>query len=324
MKKTKENKKNDETLTIPHHTTQETSFIITAVLFGIIAFFFFGRMGLTFNHFLTPITTFGSIATHTIAINIMYLFLGVLFLSISFAATILFSLIKDKKKVFFFIIPPVLGIVGTFFFNGMFGMGILCSYFVIEYLVSKDKHIFKKLSISYITNHAVGKAMLIINLTISLVIIFTLVNNTSYADMEINNILSTTSDQKIDVNNLDTVMMAQQKNASMTFTYSILDSIENSFSNSPTCKQILIDNRPSVESQISDQIDEQIKGESGKFEKIKELFNLIREYYPYLTALSVFAILQFFTVIIVFSSNIMTLLFYKVLKRKVNFCIPAD
>jgi hypothetical protein len=306
---------------IPNHTKKESVLIILAVFFAVLSFVFIKNTGIKFSNLLMPITSFTSLMNQEISINYLFIILGLLFLALSLSFALLFSLVKEKRKLFLFIIPPVVGIAGIIFFGFIIGCGILLSYFIVEYFVSKDRTIFKKISINYLVNHAVGKALLVINLSIALAVMFLLINNSSYAKTEVNNIMAANMGENITVDNLRETLTTQQKNASLIFANSILDSIETAFAQEPVCRDAMVQNRKSINDQISADIDRQLVLQQDKFDKVQNMINILVKYYPYLTAITLFAILQLFNVVIVFVAKSGTLMLYGFLKKYFNFSI---
>lgn len=308
---------------IPNHTRKESILIISAVFFGVLSFVFLKNIGIKFVDFLTPITSFERIMSGETTINFLFLILGLFFLSVSLSSTILFSLIKEKRKLFLFIIPPITGIASMFFFDVIMGCGILLSYFIIEYLVSKDRDIFKKISINYLVNHSVSKAMFLINIAISLAVLLALLNNSSYAEKELNSIMTENIGEDIQINNLKDKLIEQQKNSTMIFANSIVDSIDSAFSEVPMCRNALIENRQSINDQVSEQVDRQLNLQEDKFDKVQQMAELIVTFYPYLTAITLFAVLQLFNTVVMFLAKTSTLLFYRFLRKAIGFSISS-
>jgi len=94
----------------------------------------------------------------------------------------------------------------------------------------------------------------------------------------------------------------------------ILDSIEDAFVEAPVCQEALITSRPMIMNQIEKQVDEQVNTQANSVDKLDNIIDATKTLYPYVTAISIFALFQALGSIITLITELITLILYKILK----------
>ncbi len=286
--------------------------LITFIFSSVLFIFFILQSKVSFDMLLSPMSAvLGTFTGAGLGMNWLFLILALLFFCISFALFIMY--IHDNPGDNFILIGSamisvIIIVIHSFSMPAIiFSIGLFTASLYMFYSVKSGKEKARSPTIFNTSLSVSSLALTIVNLSIALAVFLVLVNNPSYADDEMSSMSS--SMFGMDISNIDSFqqqILEQQKVAA----YAQIEAIETSvlygiydetsgltYSEKQKCFTSINSSMEEIDKNAKASIDFQLAMASSdpKFSTIESTLNLLNKfkiYYPYITFLTVFMILE--------------------------------
>ncbi len=286
--------------------------LITFMFSSILFIFFILQSKVSFDMLLSPMSTIFSAFSGTgLGINWLFLIIAVIFFCISFSFFIMYAYDNPGDNFILIgsaIISMIVIVIHSFSMSGIiFSAGFFTAFFYMLSSVKSDKEKSKSPTIFNTSLSVSSMALTIINISIALAVFFVLLNNPSYADDEMSSMSSSMFGMDIsDTESLQQQIMSQQKDAA----YAQIEAIETSvlygiydetsgltYSETQKCFAAINSSMKIIDRNAKASIDFQLAQVSSdsQFKTIESTMKLLDQfkiYYPYITFLTVFMILE--------------------------------
>ena len=291
--------------------------VLLSGLFSAASMFSLQRSGVLFSDLLNLTGFISEITSGQKELHLLFILSGIGTCALASTCLVLLGLRLDQKNIWFYAGPLLIGLLSVLFMPLLVSLGIFVGSLVLVYIVTHDKHAYKTPSVMQISAHATAKAILVINLVIAWLVLSLLLLSPSYTQDGLNAVLSgTVGAGNISIDEFSTYAMDQQVQSQQAFAASILDSIENGLSSQTQCRTLFTQSRSSIEEQINSQITLQLAPQKEKLENLQLTLSAFGKYYPYLTAISVFALLQGIGTVLVLLTEVLSVLAYAALPKE--------
>ncbi|NOQ56117.1 MAG: hypothetical protein GQ477_04930 [Nanohaloarchaea archaeon] len=287
--------------------------IITYTISSILFIILMMNSGLKFNSFLSPMSFISEIFSGTITdISWPLVIVSILMFCVSFA---FFSIQVYNNKhdnsilIFSALISFIIVLLNVFSIPSIiFSLGFFIASFQVMTSVRKEKEKLKRPKISDILGGVSSKALTLLNISLALAVFIILVGNPSYAENELSSISQSVVGMDIsDMESLQQQILDQQKEAA----YAQIEAIETSVlygiyggtsdlttSEKAKCFNAINNSMKEIDRQAKASIDMQMStsgaDQMGSIESTLKLLTLFKQFYPHITALTIFMLLGMF------------------------------
>lgn len=285
------------------------AYMLSSILFIILMM----GSGFPFDGLLSPMTFISEMFAGTITdISWSLVILSILMFCTSFAFFSVHAYHEKHDNSILLIsamISMMIVILNSFSIPSIiFSLGLFLAYFQVLTSLRREKEKLKRPKISDILGGVLSKALTLLNISLALAIFIVLVGNPSYADNELSSISQSVAGIDIsDIESLQQQIMDQQKEA----TYAQIEAIETSVlygiysgtsdlttAEKEKCFNAINDSMAEIDKKAKASIDLQLltSGASpmDSIESTLKLLTLFRQFYPHITALTVFMFLGMF------------------------------
>ena len=314
---------------MPDEYHDKTAFL----LLGVILVFFAGSLlllkytGINLEFFLTPTSSIYSVIKGNIDISWTTIALFIFCLAVSLCFLILYTLKHEPNLIMSIVMVVMAAFVFIFFGftskNLYAFFGVFLALFAASYFAHSDVEHYKKISAYKITNSSLRNGFLIVNLFLA-ISVFTLLNaDSTYADQELQGFMKSTANINIsDIDNIQQQLMQEQEQAAYSMLeametallYSIYTAPELTVQDKATCFTALNNSMTAIDTQAKEQIKSsmgEVSPQMGQFDAIKNMLDSIIKYYPIITALTFFFMMNLISKIAILIASMLSSLFWR-------------
>ena len=286
--------------------------LITFIFSSVLFIFFILQSKISFDMLLSPMSAvLGTFTGAGLGMNWLFLILALLFFCISFALFIMYAYDNPGDNFILIgsaMISVIIIVIHSFSMPAIiFSIGLFTASFYMLSSVKSGKEKARSPTIFNTSLSVSSLALTIVSLSIALAVLLVLINNPSYADDEMSSMSSSMFGMDIsDIDSLQQQILEQQKVAA----YAQIEAIETSvlygiydetsgltISEKQKCFTSINSSMEEIDKNAKASIDFQLAMASSdpKFSTIESTLNLLNKfkiYYPYITFLTVFMILE--------------------------------
>ncbi len=291
--------------------------LITYIFMFALSIFFVTQSKFDFNLLLSPISTIFSLFSSA-GLGINWLFILIALVSLCASISLFIIYVFDNPSDNFILIGPaivsvIIVVINSFsLYSIMFSIGIFTAFFYIQTTTGHEIEKMKLPKIFDISFRQSSVSLTIINLSIALVVMTVLLNNPSYADKEISSMTSSMLGMNIsDMDSLETEILELQRQAAYkqaelietAVLYGIYTQTSGlTIDEKHKCFEVINASIDDIDAQAKASIDLQLTQMSsdqkyGSIESTLHLLDIFKKYYPYITLLTVFMLLEMFKII---------------------------